>query len=112
VTAIAVHADRLAAAAYIRGEIARSTEPWPLDALAALADTIELGDHTDAQPPSTVLRVCQVATPGVDLPCPAVEGGGLRCEVSGPHDLHRIGGHTIAHALAGNGYACSAFSRD
>ncbi|MDG4792098.1 hypothetical protein O7626_40500 [Micromonospora sp. WMMD1102] len=53
---------------------------------------------------------CQVADPVVKLSCGVAESGGFRCEVTGPHNKHRIGGHTIAHALAGNGYACSAIN--
>ncbi len=42
------------------------------------------------------------------LPCNAYEGGGYQCEMVGPHARHQIGRHTVEHALAGNGYACSA----
>jgi hypothetical protein len=52
---------------------------------------------------------CQVADPDLSLPCKATEGGGgYQCEVVGPHERHAIGHHTIHHALAGNGYDCSA----
>lgn len=52
--------------------------------------------------------ICQVADPALPLPCTAEESGGYRCEVYGPHTAHRIGEHTIAHSLAGNGYTCAA----
>jgi hypothetical protein len=52
---------------------------------------------------------CQVSDPyGADLECPVTESGGYRCEVRGEHDSHAISDHTIAHAIAGNDWPCSA----
>jgi len=53
-------------------------------------------------------ELCQVADPSVKLDCSATESGGLRCEVSGRHERHRISEHTTRHALSGNGYRCTA----
>lgn len=54
---------------------------------------------------------CQVVG---DVPqtCAARESGGLRCERTDPHgpEGHWISEHTIAHALAGTGYSCSAIT--
>lgn len=33
------------------------------------------------------------------------------CEQIGPHDRHKVGEHTILHALNGNGYSCEAIER-
>lgn len=58
----------------------------------------------------TERQPCQVADPSIRLECKQTESGGKRCEVKGPHGItdHWISEHTIMHALAGNGYACSA----
>lgn len=56
------------------------------------------------------MRACQVVA-HVELNCPVRESGGYRCERRDPHgpdDRHAISAHTIAHALAGNGYSCAA----
>jgi hypothetical protein len=52
---------------------------------------------------------CQVAHKLSAQACGAPADQIYVCEVIGPHDRHRIGEHTIAHALAGSGYACSSF---
>lgn len=56
--------------------------------------------------------ICQVSNPGVELACNHEESGGYRCENPTPNhgDQHWISDHTIAHAMAGNGYACSAIA--
>lgn len=55
---------------------------------------------------------CQVVDLSVrdDLPCKAVESGGVQCERAHQHGSsdHWVSEHTIAHYLAGNGYSCSA----
>jgi hypothetical protein len=57
--------------------------------------------------------ICQVADSGIELPCDAREGGGLRCERLDDHgDRHEISQHTIEHSLAGNGYACESFTNE
>ena len=45
--------------------------------------------------------------------CTSTESGGFRCEnaVPGHGDAeHWVSDHTVLHALAGNGYACSAIA--
>lgn len=42
------------------------------------------------------------------LTCPYRESGGVRCEVIGKHDVHKIGSHTISHHQWGNGFPCSS----
>lgn len=53
---------------------------------------------------------CQVGDPGTELQCDVADSGGIRCENPEPDhgDGHWISEHTLAHALAGNAYACSA----
>lgn len=58
---------------------------------------------------------CQISDPGVDLSCKSADSGGVGCENPEPDHggRHWISEHTLAHALAGNGYgyACSAIDR-
>lgn len=52
--------------------------------------------------------ICQMRDPfDPRLTCEFRESGGIRCEVDGPHTVHRIGNHSIFHSRAGNGYSCS-----
>lgn len=57
---------------------------------------------------------CQVRDLSVQqqFPCKSRESGGVQCERLDEHgeDGHAISDHTIRHKLAGNGYACAAFS--
>ena len=54
--------------------------------------------------------VCQVGDPSLRLGlCSEREGGGIRCEVVGPHEDHWVSEHTIEHSLSGNGYSCDSF---
>lgn len=60
-----------------------------------------------------IFGVCQVVHSRLDLPCPHREGGGRQCEMFGPHKVPEecaLSEHTIRHARAGNGYACSAIT--
>lgn len=45
---------------------------------------------------------------GLVLPCKHFESSGYQCEKYGAHRAHRVGEHTIRHALKGNGYTCEA----
>ena len=58
-------------------------------------------------------QICQTVHANTDLiTCPEEESGGNRCEEIGAHTRHRIGRHTIAHSLRGNGFSCDAFDDD
>lgn len=62
--------------------------------------------------PAGLTPHCQIADPQVQeqVPCQHQESGGVQCENPDPHtDDHWISELTISHALAGNGYACTAF---
>jgi len=62
--------------------------------------------------PTGLMPRCQIADPQVQehLLCQHYESGGVQCENPEQHtDDHWISEHTISHALAGNGYACTAF---
>lgn len=71
------------------------------------------GLTADTLQPCPRCTPCQVADPGVVdlLPCPHTESVGYRCEVVGEHSEHGLTAHTIAHSLAGNGYACASLPR-
>lgn len=64
-----------------------------------------VGDWYELLPP-----ICQVAGVRTDeLWCTHTDSHGYRCERIDEHTTgHYIGQHTIDHALAGDGYACTA----
>lgn len=51
---------------------------------------------------------CQVAGQLSVQACGAKADEIYVCEEIGPHERHRVGQHTILHALAGNGYSCES----
>ncbi len=65
---------------------------------------------TSPPPAGFLAEICQVVDPLAALPCSSREGagGGYQCEMVGPHTQHRIGDHTVQHALAGSLYSCEA----
>ncbi|OCI32905.1 MarR family winged helix-turn-helix transcriptional regulator [Oerskovia enterophila] len=63
--------------------------------------------QTPPAPTPPVLADCQIYDSRVKLPCSATDSGGVRCTRTDVHGKdHEIDAHTIAHALAGNGYPC------
>lgn len=72
--------------------------------------------HTEDHAADADVKVespCQIAhRERYPLVCSVTDGGGFFCENPAPDhgSDHWISAHTIDHAIAGNGYACSAFA--
>lgn len=81
--------------------------PWDDPEHDVMADIGDMMRREYESWPILPTYICQVNGDPI-LPCPEMNGG-YQCEYlgAGPH-RHFIGNHTIEHALAGNGYYCSA----